>query len=74
MAYHEERFMTNVQRLLYTDQQALFADIMRWASLRQLGPAHTADVLVQVARAIQRAILHLEGPAGESASALEETN
>jgi hypothetical protein len=68
MADQQGRFMTHAQELLSAEQQALFADIMRWASLHQLGPAHTAEVLVQVARAMQRAILHLDEPSIETST------
>jgi hypothetical protein len=48
------------KQLLSAEEQEVFTEVMRWASGRQVGPAHTAELLVRVARAIQLAILHLD--------------
>ena len=52
--------MRHAQELLSAEEQELFTEVMQWASLHHFGPAHTAEMLDRVARAIQMAILHLD--------------
>ena len=54
--------MGNAQEWLSAEEQDLLTEVMRWASLHHFGPAHTAEMLGRVVRAIQMAILHLDQP------------
>jgi hypothetical protein len=53
--------MRTTQALLSAEEQDLLTEVMHWASLHHFGPAHTAELLARVTRAIQMAILHLDG-------------